>query len=130
MEYPKLPPEFKQKWLQALRSGEYNQGNGQLVEWTYKENEEGEDIREYPIGYCCLGVACKVAGIDDETMEDYAFIDWETPLAEYDIPKELKGDSDDNPVAKLLAHMNDGTGEFIGNKQSFSAIADWIEENL
>lgn len=33
------------KWLQALRSGEYKQGRGQLQ--TFK-------------GYCCLGVACAV----------------------------------------------------------------------
>lgn len=38
---PKLKPEIKQKWLDALRSGEYEQGEGYL---------------RYNDKYCCLGV--------------------------------------------------------------------------
>jgi hypothetical protein len=38
-----MNPEIKQKWIAALRSGEYKQGKGGL------RNTEG---------YCCLGVLC------------------------------------------------------------------------
>jgi uncharacterized protein YeaC (DUF1315 family) len=39
----KMNPEIKQKWISALRSGEYEQGDGKLY--------SGQ-------GYCCLGVLC------------------------------------------------------------------------
>lgn len=41
----KLKPEFKQKWLEALESGQYKQGRRNL-------NSNGE--------FCCLGVGCDV----------------------------------------------------------------------
>ncbi len=44
----KLKPEFKAKWVAALRSGEYQQGKRAL------NPQEGH--------YCCLGVACVVNG--------------------------------------------------------------------
>lgn len=43
--------ELIEKWLEALESGEYKQGTGQLV-----ENYGTKKAR-----YCCLGVACQVA---------------------------------------------------------------------
>lgn len=43
------------KWLTALRSGEYEQGYGQL----YEEEK-----------YCCLGVLCELSGVDKKVMED------------------------------------------------------------
>lgn len=39
-----------EKWIAALRSGEYKQGRAAL-----KVNNEGN------IGYCCLGVLCQIA---------------------------------------------------------------------
>ena len=39
----KMNPEIKQKWVNALHSGKYEQGNGKLY--------SGQ-------GYCCLGVLC------------------------------------------------------------------------
>lgn len=47
----KLKPEVKEKWLNALRSGEYEQTNGCLRDMG---NEK------IPSGYCCLGVLCDV----------------------------------------------------------------------
>lgn len=54
----KLPKKFKEKWLKALRSGEYKQSTGFLT-----EQYEGES------NYCCLGVACKVAHMKDSDMK-------------------------------------------------------------
>lgn len=39
-----MKPEIKQKWVEALRSGDYQQGTGQL--------------RNLSHDYCCLGVLC------------------------------------------------------------------------
>lgn len=44
----------QQKWINALKSGEYEQCDGSL-----------EDSN----GYCCLGVACKVA--EENNIEIY-----------------------------------------------------------
>lgn len=46
----KLNPEIKTKWLEALRSGEYEQGKGYL-----HYEDQGEQH------YCCLGVLCEIA---------------------------------------------------------------------
>lgn len=43
-----MNPEVKQKWVRALRSGEYNQTQGAL-----------QDRK----GFCCLGVLCDISGL-------------------------------------------------------------------
>jgi len=50
-----MNPEIKQAWIDALTSGEYEQGKGSLLD------NEGH--------YCCLGVLCDLAlqeGVCDE----------------------------------------------------------------
>lgn len=44
--------EFQLKWLEALESGKWKQGAG----W----------LKDYQGGYCCLGVACELAGYYSE----------------------------------------------------------------
>lgn len=54
-----LPEDVREdmkKWIDALESGEYDQAQEQLFDSN--------------AGYCCLGVACKVAGVDSPDMED------------------------------------------------------------
>jgi hypothetical protein len=46
---PKMNPEVKAKWVEALRSGDYHKGQFGL---RYKTPEGHAD------GYCCLGVLC------------------------------------------------------------------------
>jgi hypothetical protein len=46
-----LNAELKAKWVAALKSGEYKQGQGVLY-----DEEHGT--------HCCLGVLCRVAGVD------------------------------------------------------------------
>jgi hypothetical protein len=45
-----LNPEFKARWLEALRGGKFLQGKGAL--------------RRNGL-HCCLGVACEIGGRDD-----------------------------------------------------------------
>jgi hypothetical protein len=45
-----MQAELKQKWIEALRSGKYEQGRGQL--------------RDASNRYCCLGVLADVCGVE------------------------------------------------------------------
>lgn len=50
MTHAKLRPEVKAKWLAALRSGDYRQGQGLL-----------HQISDGQHSFCCLGVLCDLA---------------------------------------------------------------------
>lgn len=108
----KLNPEFKAKWIAALRSGEYQQCHGTM-------------FKEKTGGYCCLGVAaCVQHGFNitssiNQSKDGASFYDL--------LPSPIAGGFS-NPVAKHLMRMNDGTGDF--DETSFPEIANWIDANL
>ena len=117
----KLPPKFKEKWLEALRSGDYDQCQSQL-------HEEG--------GFCCLGVAGIICGHSIEFMGDQGVFTKDQFKGNYKklrIPSCLKGSpvqsknlepvKDFNQIVKTLTDMNDGG-------DTFDDIADWVEINL
>jgi hypothetical protein len=123
-EYVKLPPEFKTHWVAALRSGKYKQATDVL------KSTSG--------GFCCLGVACDINGVEWETDYnphiDYpriqtvnggVYMPYEEDLPEdvYSVLFQELIPRQDVYVAVYLSVMNDGG-------RSFSEIADWIEENL
>ena len=110
--YPKLPIKFKEKWLAALRSGEFKKGKGYLE----KEDKKGSS-------FCCLGVACKITHPKLDIKGKH-YIENKVKKKTTKIPKILKGDDDDNILVKKLSEMNDS------GKYSFNRIADWIEKNL
>jgi hypothetical protein len=113
--WPKLPTKFKARWIAALRSGKYKQGDGRLY--------SAEDDT-----YCCLGVASRIAGNTCKTMRDHGNLDSDA-LAR-GVPKALCiiGDNRHSRLVNQLVAMNDGTDGFV--KHSFSRIATWIEKNL
>lgn len=123
MSENKLPVEFKEKWLNALRSGTFRQGKGFLCQIS---DQPGVSAK-----FCCLGVAELISGA---TMEEMVDIRAELPV-QLSNPKSpaLLLDKDNNfclseelgsvHLAGYLAEMNDD-----GN--SFSDIADWIEKHL
>ena len=112
----KLPKEFTEKWLKALRSHDYEQGDGTL----YDANSNT---------YCCLGVACRMEYPLQylKASDGYAsLIEKSQDQLKFDlkkIPKELKGNLITNRLVKRLTRMND-------YKSSFKKIADWIEDNV
>lgn len=114
----KIDPEFKGRWVAALRSGNYKQGQGRL--------RRADDT------YCCLGVACDVSGRGEWMLSEGAyeyvlstfkrsFMAVPTVLAE-EIGLEISLDAGD--PQRVLWRLNDTEG------RSFAEIADWIEENL
>lgn len=125
------------RWIDALRSGDYNQGQGQL---HLEEDEYGDKA---PESYCCLGVLCKVKGVDpDDRIErvvdgvrvevtDGSMIhagllnEWTgLEVDSYPFVSEgratITGNSDDGSLTSHLAMIND-------DGKSFKQIANTIE---
>lgn len=112
MKKYQLPKEFGEKWITALRNGEYKQGKDRL-----------KDIFG---GYCCLGVACAMQGIDD--FKDNQWIGgrsaWSLTIPEINsIPELLKGTPAQSDFVGDVSKMND-------DGIPFHEIADWIETNV
>ena len=153
LTYPKMDPEVKARWVQALRSGKYHQGTS-----TLRSRRD-----HYPARYCCLGVLCEVVGVEweagDQKVQNIGF-DRASTDASYDfgrrpvldvmvfhpkgtfdnafLPDELaerlgigaagaafkSGSTTADDVQYTLSELNDAGGK------SFDEIADWVEENL
>jgi len=117
-----MKAEIKQKWLEALRSGKYQQGR--------------QALRNRDQQFCCLGVLCDVV---DDSKWNVAF-----PVGN----KYEYGDHADsartgypplsfrervgllNKDIITLADMNDGHSYDGAGRKSFAEIADWIEQNV
>lgn len=114
----KLPKAFKRKWIKALRSGKYIQGDSALKTTSEDEYFESE---EKVTKYCCLGVACVISGARIIESAYPGFIDgFRSVRGMRKVPKLLHGSSG---IPEKLANLNDQ-----GN--SFERIALWIEKNL
>lgn len=113
-----MKSEIKEKWIQALESGEYKQGRGGL--------RNADDT------YCCLGVLCgvyaKETGVQwgqaHRSINDYRLLDAEMELP--DAVKNWAGLNDRNPtIADSNAiDLNDS------DELTFPQIAKLIQEHL
>lgn len=115
---PKLPVAFKRKWVNALRSGEYEQGTDHLMQMDDDGNKT----------FCCLGVAMDITG---NSPDDEGTID-NTIHSTKGIPACLIGACDDNPLVQKLVKMNDGDswGDVKKEPKSFKQIAAYIDRYL
>lgn len=119
--WEKLDPKFKKKWVKALRSGKFKQARHTL----------GNQDR----GYCCLGVACSIAGVTDKQMAGkgmpYSLTKkLQKELLASGFPKTLLSN---NSTINQLVELNDnGVTDSHGRERSktFKGIATWIEKNL
>lgn len=102
----KMDPELKQKWVDALRSGKYKQGEGLL--------------RDKNDHYCCLGVLADVMGMEWCYIRGRHSVEgsFTTELPSEILPLNFQGQ---------LIEMNDGMGV---PRRRFKTIAKWIEKNL
>lgn len=102
-----MEPELKEKWIAALRSGEYKQGKDCL---RTDSNE-----------YCCLGVLADVINPDVwRASSSYYIWDKANTLFFTNSKEEELGIHFE---ATALMEMND-------SGKSFPEIADYIEEKL
>ena len=104
--------EFK-IWIDALRSGDYNQGIGTL------QDEKG---------YCCLGVGCEVLiPKSEQRLNTYnIFIAGSFPAEQKNAPEWLK---DINDKVSELTETTLGVYNDI-NKLTFIEIADLLEKTF
>lgn len=124
--------QVKEKWIAALRSGEYEQGQQRL---------RGRD------GFCCLGVLCDLYSKEtakdwefrgnDETIHlpmDYWYFDEESEFLPQSVMEwagietncpEVAVEDDDvgESIYDSIANLND-------SGYSFSALSNIIEEQL
>lgn len=59
-----LKPDIKRRWIEALLSGRYTQGQWYLVKHTSAWDDQPESTQ-----YCCLGVLCDLAAQDGVVPE-------------------------------------------------------------
>ncbi len=109
-----MKKELREKWIQALRSGNYIQGL-EYLEKASVNKDEG-------MKYCCLGVLCHVIEKDIDTARrdggDIELLNDET-LEEVGLTHVQQ---------ELFSYMNDGNSGH--KKRTFIEIADYILENL
>lgn len=121
---PKLKPEYKKRWLEALRSDKYEQGTDML--------------RTSSDEFCCLGVLCDIVKKDlDLEWFNEPFAGWHFADADTDIPLivgELVFEDWETKLAEEalapLIFRNDGSTEHNLNPHSFKQIADIVEEYM
>ena len=121
--------QVKERWIKALRSGKYKQGQHLLV------SNDSDDKK-----YCCLGVLCQLYATEKKKgiskiklgvatsssgdrlpakqflpniVREWAGLDVSDPIVDYD----------DNSTNRLT-HLNDGY------ELDFNQLADIIEEQL
>ena len=115
-----MEKEMKQRWIDALRSGKYKQGESMLRRF------EGDD-GDTEASYCCLGVLCELENPDSDVIEEYQDEGIEL------IPEDaLDGYGLTDTQQNRLAALNDG-GTVEGmklQKCNFGDIADYIERYL
>lgn len=130
-----MPRELRDKWVQALRSGEYRQDTKALMQ---------QPIFDEP-GYCCLGILCMVSGLGVLKPGCFTYrnpeYDHSTGGTQWDdddvvlLPEvELQDEELDDTLRKTFGLSNDNHGRLIEmndyEKKSFAEIADWIEDNI
>lgn len=117
-----MKTEVKTAWQDALKSGNFTQGNGQLRTWD-SSNQRWK--------YCCLGVLCEISGLGEWEVRDAHGLRTHTYLGQnHYLPVEVAewaGIDTDNEssdsIQQILGMMND-------EGKSFPAIADFIGQEL
>lgn len=123
-----MKKEIKEKWIKALRSGEYKQGQYQL--------KSGNN-------FCCLGVLCDLHRKEDPGKREWYSGDQYYYSEKKILPNEvikwagIKGQNARNPTLKVegkgqhIASLNDGVLILdVSHPYSFTELADLIEEQL
>jgi hypothetical protein len=119
-----MKAELKQKWIEALRSGEYRQGKGVL--------------RDSVDRFCCLGVLCDVVsksgwGAAHDVDTSVAGHDAEISAHPYDDGESVNSVSLPHSLRERVGlHIADASALIAMNDsgQDFETIAKHIEANV
>lgn len=115
--------EVKKKWINALRSGDYEQGRNRLC------SDEG---------FCCLGVLCDISGLGKwESAGDGAKA-YVTPYDDYrqlySLPASVRNWAGFETILMFPEVFVDGERRMLSTLndegRTFEQIAQLIEENL
>ncbi len=109
--------DIKKQWVNALRSGEYKQTEGQLKD---------------SVGYCCLGVLCDLhakAGLDKWVGNSYGEGIQET-YGSTALVRLWSGIDALKTTYVLINGRNNSLANHNDNGATFLEIADAIEEQL
>jgi len=124
-----MDESVKQEWVEALRSGKYEQGTGTLCK------QADDDVK-----YCCLGVLCDL--VKDRVGGQWHNVSFELVDFRFDVKGEKSRieilpravvTTFDLPSQEVdidgttLTSLNDGIG---CDQHSFDEIADLIEQHL
>lgn len=121
-----MDQEIKKEWVEALRSGEYVQGQRRLHEIVDEEHK-----------YCCLGVLCEIAKkhkVNLPIRQYFSDKAHNVVFVEYDgysalLPPEVSEWSGVNGVSGILPDASTLSGHNDAGS-SFDEIADMIERQL
>lgn len=112
--------ELKDKWLAALRSGEYRQGKAALRKHS-KSQDESQDAR-FDM-FCCLGVLCDVydpySWVDGNITKGYVRLQNDG----YPSDEVLNNVGLPYDLSRKLGKLNDAG-------KTFGDIADFIESQV
>lgn len=108
-----MNPDFKTRWVEALRSGKYKQGR--------------ERLRSRCDEYCCFGVLCDIVDPAGWVRDTGYMYHGHYTLPSSTVLKKVGLMGKSTPVFSEqvddLIRMND-------RGASFNEISDWIEENI
>ena len=122
-----MNPEIKERWLKALRSGEYKQGTG----WLQMDGK-----------YCCLGVLCAIVAdeidlpVEERTdVTNATIVTYGRPndKTDTDLPNkvvEYVGLGSSDPVVEVATDYKRTLSNLNDNGMTFLEIADIIEREL
>ena len=103
--------ELRDKWCDALESDEF----AQTTHTLYNDRVDA---------YCCLGVLCSVAGIDQQIYSEFEDISELTYGEEYKDKVEILYNVLTDVEERTLVQMNDD------GEADFKFISKWIRENI
>ena len=114
-----MNPEIKERWLDALRSGEYQQGQNRL------RQTKGDTVT-----YCCLGVLCdlhrKMTGLGQWDDDDYVVSTGHMRSFLPDLVQYWADLNSNDPIIPSGAALSSFNHDFV----SFQQIAEIIENEL
>ena len=130
-----MNPEVKQKWIDALRSGKYEQGS--------------EKLRTVS-GYCCLGVLCDLYAQEHDTQwefrgneetnlqpKDYWYFEDQSEFVPESV-MDWAGFTENCPVVKIDVEEDDedswfyheGLADLNDSGYTFNELSKLIQEQL